>query len=109
MKIDLLVLRCRELQVSKKFYEQLGFRFVEEQHGRGPVHYSSQEAGFVFELYPLARGEPVDNLRLGFSVVSIEYAVQSLNLEGMYESDGRQVYVVQDPDGRKIELSKQKP
>lgn len=109
MKIDLLVLRCGELHASKQFYEQLGFQFVEEQHGRGPVHYSSKDAGFVFELYPLGRSELVDNTRLGFSVEGIEHIIPGLNLSGHYEFDGRQVYVVRDPDGRKVELSERKP
>lgn len=104
MKLDLLVLRCSDLQASKQFYQKLGFRFAEEQHGSGPVHYSSQDAGFVIELYPLAGSESVDNTRLGFSVESIRHIIPSLCLTGEYEVGGNQVYVVQDPDGRNIEL-----
>lgn len=109
MGIDLLVLRCGELLASKQFYEQLGFSFVEEQYGCGPVHYSSQDAGFVFELYPLAGSGSVDNTRIGFSVEGVGHIISGFNLAGQYEFDGRQVYVVQDPDGRKVELSEQKP
>lgn len=109
MRIDLLVLRCKKLQASKQFYEQLGFSFVEEQHGRGPVHYSSKDAGFVFELYPLDSSESVDNTRLGFSVEDVGHIVPGLNLAGQYEFGGKQVYVALDPDGRKVELSERKP
>lgn len=61
MKINLLVLRCKELEASKQFYELLGFNFVKEKHGEGPTHYSSQGAGFVFELYPLSKNEALGN------------------------------------------------
>lgn len=105
MKINLLVLRCKELQVSKQFYELLGFRFVKEQHGDGPVHYSSQDAGFVFELYPLGDGGSLDSSRLGFFLENLSHILPGLDLKGQYQFDGKQIYIVQDPDGRKIELS----
>jgi len=109
MGIDLLVLRCGELLASKQFYEQLGFSFVEEQHGCGPMHYSSENVGFVFELYPLVSSESVDNTRLGFSVEGLGNITPDLELVDQYEFGGKHVYIVQDPDGRKVELSEQKP
>lgn len=68
MEFNLLVVRCKELEASKPFYELLGFTFVKEQHGGGPLHYSSQDAGFVFALYPLAKNEAVGDTRVGFPV-----------------------------------------
>ncbi|MEL7968760.1 VOC family protein [Vreelandella neptunia] len=109
MKLDLFVLRCSDLRASKQFYEQLGFSFVEEQHDHGPVHYSSENAGFVFELYPLVSSESVANTRLGFSVEGLDNIIPDLDLVDQYEFGGKHVYIVQDPDGRKVELSEQKP
>lgn len=109
MEISLFVLRCNELDQSKQFYELLGFSFVREKHGGGPLHYSSQDAGFVFELYPLAESEQVDSSRLGFSVGNIRQVLSQVEVAGQHEFCGRQVYVVRDPDGRKVELSDKMP
>ncbi|QPL46824.1 hypothetical protein IT895_03165 [Halomonas sp. A40-4] len=107
MEINLLVLRCKELETSKQFYESLGFTFVKEKHGGGPLHYSSRDAGFVFELYPLAENEAVDNARVGFSVKHIPQVLSQVATESQHEFNGKQVYIVRDPDGRKVELSEQ--
>lgn len=107
MEINLLVLRCKELEMSKQFYELLGFDFVKEKHGNGPMHYSSQVAGFVLELYPLSGNETVGNSRIGFSLKDIQQVLSQVVTAGQYEFNGRKVYVVRDPDGRKVELSGQ--
>lgn len=107
MEINLLVLRCKKLETSKQFYERLGFTFVKEKHGGGPLHYSSQDAGFVFELYPLAENEAVGNSRVGFSVKGIQQVLSQVPIASQYEFNGKQIYIVRDPDGRKIELSEQ--
>ncbi|MDN3555495.1 VOC family protein [Halomonas maura] len=107
LQITLLVLRCKELEASKRFYELLGFRFVKEQHGDGPIHYASQDAGMVFELYPLREGESVDNARLGFRVPNLEQIVPHLETLKRHTIAEGVVHIVQDPDGRKIELMEQ--
>ncbi|WP_433924973.1 VOC family protein [Vreelandella sp. 21] len=107
MKINLFVLRCKELEASKQFYELLGFNFVKERHGDGPTHYSSQDAGFVFELYPLAKNEALDNSRVGFSLNGTQQVLSHVKTVSQHELNGRQIYVAQDPDGRKVELSEQ--
>ncbi|WP_275287177.1 VOC family protein [Halomonas elongata] len=104
LQITLLVLRCQALEVSKRFYERLGFRFVKEQHGDGPIHYASQEAGMVFELYPLREGESVDNTRLGFSVPNLGEILANLETVNRRTIADEMVYIAQDPDGRKVEL-----
>ncbi len=47
------VLYCADIDVTRAFYEHLGFRFVEERHddGKGPRHYACSLGGFVIELY----------------------------------------------------------
>ena len=53
MKLNLLVIRCRDLEASRIFYESLGATFSLEKHGAGPEHYAGELEGLVFELYPL--------------------------------------------------------
>ncbi|MFG6178299.1 VOC family protein [Halomonas sp. THAF12] len=104
LQLNLLVLRCQALEASKRFYERLGFRFVKEQHGNGPVHYASEEAGMVFELYPLREGESVDNTRLGFRVPDLEEIVAPLETLNRDIIADEVIHIVQDPDGRNVEL-----
>jgi len=68
MKLNLLVLRCKSIQITKTFYEKLGLIFVQEQHGKGAVHYATYVDEMVLELYPLKEGFEIEQSRLGFSV-----------------------------------------
>ncbi|MBS63402.1 VOC family protein [Salinisphaera sp.] len=104
MKLDLLVLRCRQLEPSRQFYESLGFRFAAEKHGTGPLHYAAVGDGFVFELYPASANEAVDNTRLGFGIEHIPQSLAQVPETTTREFDGTRIYIVRDPDGRKIEL-----
>lgn len=88
--LNLLVLRCKDLQASKRFYEDLGIQFEKEQHGNGPIHYAAVFSGFVFELYP-AETQATDYTRLGFSSTQFAESI-----------------VLTDPDGRKVEISPKK-
>ena len=95
-KLNLLVLRCRDIDVSRVFYEHFGIEFEREQHGSGPV-------------YPLKEGEPADRSRLGFAVNLETDLRESLDAAGIailsqYEVDQDPVIVVEDPDGRKVEV-----
>ncbi|CAA6818575.1 MAG: Unknown protein [uncultured Sulfurovum sp.] len=108
MQLNLLVLRCKNIKTSKAFYEKLGLTFVQEQHGKGPVHYSTLMEELVMELYPLTKGSEIDNIRLGF-LMEIENIFEYLEREtivvcSQYQYEDKNVFVVEDPDGRKIEL-----
>ena len=107
MKLNLLVLRCTNIEISKIFYEKLKCKFQKEQHGKGSVHYATEIDGLVLELYPL-NGSNVDNNRLGFSLDMDnldEYLVsKGIEVHSRYTFNAKTAYVVQDPDGRKIEL-----
>lgn len=105
MKISLLVIRCLDIEVSKNFYELLGLSFTKEKHGNGPLHYSCEHEGCVFELYPNKEEPPKDNNRLGFKVSSLESMLKNITPVESYNFAGKTIYVVADPDGRKIELS----
>jgi lactoylglutathione lyase len=105
MKISLLVIRCKDIEKSREFYERLGMVFMKEKHGAGLEHYSAQCEGSVFELYQNKDESLSENIRLGFNVDSLEI-LESLSVASSYEFDGKITYVVVDPYGRKVELSK---
>ncbi len=105
MKLSLLVMRCKNIDTSKLFCESLGFQFQREKHGNGPEHYSAEIDGFVFELYPNKGVEPMDNTRIGFKIDNLNTLIKNFEIDSPYEFNGSNIYVVKDPDGRKVELS----
>lgn len=105
MKISLLVLRCKDLDKSKAFYEQFGLTFAREQHGSGAIHYSTDLSGTVLELYPSSDLAFHDNTRLGFELDNVQELIGGVLVLNMYDGLNGKVYVISDPDGRKIELS----
>lgn len=103
MKLKLLVLRCKDIEKSKEFYTSLGMVFIKEKHGFGPAHYAAKSGGFVLELYP-AHNRDSDYSRLGFEISKLSTVINKLQIVEEYEYDSKQIKVVKDPDGRKIEL-----
>ena len=111
--LTLLVLKTRQVERLRAFYQSLGVELAEEQHGEGPVHFAGQVGGVVVEVYPLPDdGSPVDSsIRLGFAVENVADVVQALQGIGTKVikpptplPSGFQA-VVKDPDGRSVELS----
>lgn len=106
-KLSYLVLytNADQLEVLRTFYERLGLVFVREQHGSGPVHFSTTlESGVVMELYP----GPVNDGRIGIGVDSIEYILGRLSEMGtqplVHVRGGEKTVVIRDPDDRRVEL-----
>jgi catechol 2,3-dioxygenase-like lactoylglutathione lyase family enzyme len=63
--INLIVIRARDPDALRRFYEALGLRFVEEQHGSGPRHFAATlSRGGVLEIYP---ARPSDEQRGGLT------------------------------------------
>jgi predicted enzyme related to lactoylglutathione lyase len=119
VQLSLIVLRTSKMEETLAFYKMLGFTFVEEQHGSGPVHYSTQIASSVLEIYPGDAAAPVDRkasgaTMLGFSVASVDNVLTSFQtmrsqvISGPKDSQWGRRAVVADPDGRAIELSEPK-
>ena len=62
--LSLIVLRCSDVNASRRFYEALGLSFTTEKHGAGPEHYACRLGDLVLELYPAAAGKrPVGQIR----------------------------------------------
>ena len=113
ISLTLLVLKTRQVDSLRAFYQTLGIELVEEQHGKGPAHFAGQAGGVVIEVYPLPdNGSQVDSTtRLGFGVENLSEIVQALQEIGTKivtpprkTAWGFQA-VVRDPDGRAVELS----
>ncbi len=105
MKISLLVIRCQDIEASQRFYQKLGLSFVKEKHGDGLTHYSCEHDGCVFELYPNEGEAPTDNIRIGFRISTLASVIDNIAVDETYAFEGRKVYLVKDPDGRKVEIS----
>ncbi len=78
-RLNLVVLRARNAPRLASFYSNLGLTFVRHRHGAGPEHFTSEDAGSVFEIYPVrADAEPTRGLRLGFEVANVQLALSRL-------------------------------
>lgn len=111
--LEALLLRCKDLQASKAFYSQLGCRLVEEQHGKGPLHYSFSSAGLLIELYPSsATHPPSQKVRLALRVNDVPALLKRLRAKELprvaeaeeHVSERVSTYVLRDPDDNIIEL-----
>jgi hypothetical protein len=112
LSIGLLVLRCNDIEVTRAFYDQLGFVFSLEKHGSGPEHFACERDGFVLELYPSSDRHPPDKVRFGLALTlsadSSGDILQYPNLKVLRTPDvvgNRLVMLLEDPDGRKVEIS----
>lgn len=101
------MLRCGDLEASRRFYSALGLVLTTEQHGSGPVHYSCQLGATVLELYP-ARSTATKT-RLGVGVPSVSEALEALRALGgridREPSNDDASCIVRDPDGNAVELA----
>ncbi|TCI85085.1 VOC family protein [Tenacibaculum sp. M341] len=112
MNLNLLVIRTNDIEKLKSQYELLGFTFDYHRHGNGPYHYAAEHSGFVFEIYPLTKSmTKADNsLRLGFGIENLKDSIKILKQGGWEiiseptKTEWGIISVVQDLDGRKVEL-----
>ncbi|HTN86450.1 MAG TPA: hypothetical protein VL242_22270 [Sorangium sp.] len=101
--LTLVVLYCANVDVSLRFYERLGLSFVKEQHGAGPIHYSSQLGDVVLELYPAGRRPR--RVRLAITVPAALHSVVR-QAAGETSHQAERAVMLEDPDGNKIEITR---
>lgn len=104
--LRLLVLWTHRLEHARAFYSLLGFDFKLEQHPKGAKHYAAVMKDGVFELFSGGAGQ-VDNVRLGFGVSDLEMVLKNIEskiVTGPQQTEFGYRAVVEDPDGRLIEL-----
>lgn len=111
-RLNLQVIRSTEPARTVSFYEMLGLRFQEEQHGRGPIHWAAELDALVMEVYPAQSPDEVDHTtRLGFSVGDVESILATMRDQNVeIVNDLKQTKwglrtVVKDPDGRSVEFT----
>ena len=114
--MSLIVLRTASIETMLGFYRALGLEFVQEQHGTGPIHYSTQLGDMTLEIYPAEAGQAPDRkaggaTMIGIRVESVDTVVETLQNLGIKllsapkdSAWGRRATVL-DPDGRLIEIT----
>jgi lactoylglutathione lyase len=114
MILTLLVIRSDDPNGLADFYTMLGLAFEYHRHGKGPYHYSAHLGPTLFEIYPLGKGqEKADNfLRLGLALDSFDTTIHNLHQRSVLfhqdptETEWGIMAIVEDPEGRKVELYK---
>lgn len=114
MELKLIVLRTPDPQQLANFYTQLGLQFDYHKHGNSPYHYSASIGKTVLEIYPLKKNQTQADaeLRLGFEIDNFDNIIQQLSLQNVkiiaeaILTEFGTVAIIQDSDGRKIELYK---
>lgn len=112
MKLNLLVIKTNQLHEMAAFYSLLGLSFDYHKHEQGIFHYSTTLGETVFEIYPLPKKmiEVDTTTRLGFEVNHLDdllVVLKSKNVKIVSESfktPNGKVAIIEDLDGRKIEL-----
>jgi lactoylglutathione lyase len=116
ISLSFLVLRTTRIDACLEFYRRLGLAFIEEKHGKGPVHFSSLSSGVLIEIYPQPQKNVTEHgteasIRLGFTVEALASTLESLETTGarVLRSPaltrwGR-VAVLLDPDGREVAIN----
>ena len=111
MFFNLFVLKTKQLEEVKNFYSNLGLNFIYHKHGEGVFHYSCVlENGFVFEIYPLKMDKCVDDSRIGFKVKNLNLILEKIRFNNLKmisntKEELGEIIILQDPDGRKVEIS----
>jgi lactoylglutathione lyase len=109
--LNLVVIRSTDIERARQFYLAMGLLMRRDAHDSGPAHYVSVVSGLVFEIYPLAPGQPpTTGTRLGFQFDSVDDVVPALVEAGgavvvaPRDVAGGRHAVVTDLDGHRVEL-----
>jgi lactoylglutathione lyase len=112
VEINLIVIRCADIDRSAELYGLLGLEFTKHSHGTGPEHYASETAGLVFEIYPNQKAnETSSGARIGFRLELLDPSVLNLQEAGARlisppkDSPWGCRAVLADFDGHRIELT----
>jgi len=108
MNLILLVLRCRDLEKTKEFYEKLGLKFETDHDKRGAVFYSAYVGDTVLELHLSDEWYRIKRNTLAFYLdiedIYIFLDDANIKIEYRYMDEGVAVAVVFDPDGRNLRI-----
>jgi predicted enzyme related to lactoylglutathione lyase len=112
VQLNLVVIRAQDIDRAAEFYGLLGLEFQKHRHGSGPEHYTSEQGGTVFEIYPRQnQAEGSAGIRIGFRVPSIDALIAALEGVGARivsppkDSPWGRRAVLDDLDGHRVELT----
>jgi lactoylglutathione lyase len=116
-EIASIVLFAAEVDKTAEFYRAIGLELEHEDHGEGPVHFAMELGGVHFAIYPTEVNGRAPARRAagssfpGFYVAALDEVAGALRRMGatvLTEHEqmpwGCRV-VVEDPDGRAIEIN----
>src|SRR5438132_7839216 len=114
--LSLIVLRSADAARTRRFYESLGLHFSVEQHERGVLHYACEMGGLVLEIYPGKAAPPPDANAAGATMLGLRVgdvdgahtaavAMGAKSRRAPADSPSGRRAVVEDPDGRVVELT----
>jgi len=108
-RLNLLILRCRDIEKARSFYECFDMSFIKHSHGSGPEHYAAEDDAGVFELYPAAGEAASDQTGLGFDEPELaarfaRLAELGFSPKPISQTPWGKSFVVRDPDGRRVEV-----
>jgi len=111
-RLNLVVIRSKAIDRAVGFYKEMGLLFTQHRHGSGPLHYTSDVDGLIFEIYPLKPDQPpTTGTRIGFHVDDVDRVVGMLSKIGATivtppsDSEWGRRAVVRDLDGHVVELT----
>jgi lactoylglutathione lyase len=115
-RVGAVVLTARDLDATVAFYRAAGLPLEREQHDDGPVHYACDVDGCHVAVFPAredggAPGRGVAGSTLvGFAVTSVDEVLAEVSRLGVAVLEPPSDYpwglraLVEDPDGRPVEL-----
>ena len=117
--VDAVVLHAADLHATVAFYRALGLPLDDEEHDEGPLHIACDIGWEQSAHFAIFEGEPgaappfktAGSTMLGFSAEILDEAwaaAQAARLQVVMEPHdvpwGRR-FVLQDPDGRRVEIN----
>jgi len=109
-RLNFVAILSRDLERSVHFYSLIGLSFVKHRHGNGPEHYSSENASYVFEIYPAIGHQPENAVRVGFCIEGFDRVFDVLKkadisfVSNPKNSQWGRRMIVLDPDKNRVEL-----
>lgn len=107
-----VVFTCKDIDRSVRFYKALGVEVRETRHGGSGPHFTCSLGGVHFALYPtddVERGAQ-SGVQIGLMVTNLDGAVAAVKAAGanVLQAPTPKPWgitaIVEDPDGRRVEL-----
>lgn len=119
-EVGALILFTGEIERTVAFYREIGVPLAEEQHEDAPVHYACDVGGVHMAIHEVGPGRAPQwrsggSDYFGFAVASLTETVAAARRIGARIRQEPEEYpwgpraLVEDPDGRVVELFERRP